>query len=518
MQTAIRNALLAIGLLAVAIFYYWMNWSSEVPILGGDHSVYLLAADFLSPFADQSHDITLAAMPYTFFPPLYPLVLAITGGTSAHIEIAHAVTISFLIASLACFFVLVHQETLNIYQSFLITIIFAFLPTTFLQSFGILSENLYLFLTLIAIWLLAKSDAPMSRLYMASVIIGLAAITRTIGITMVIAFAMHLFLYRRDRWMYLVASSLIPVVLWNVIKWLFGYTGGYLWLITSVIKTTSFHDFLSSKLLTESYGLWVGWITSFDHIPSLLSLIVGSVIGAICLAGTVHRAYHRKFDGVYLILYFGVLLLWPSSPDARRFLYPVVPILLLHGLKFACYLMQCFLPLKSSIYGYTYLLTIVLLALPATGFIFHQMVMAANDENREYANSLYWYSGGDLNRTRMKINAYKKLTQSWQKISDVVPAGECVYSVDPVWLMLYADRPSYSTPQAPAKDQFLKEAKNCRYIYVASYARPPYPLFYPRDYIMGQGQIVSVDRVEKMEGEPIVGMLVKMPKYDALGK
>jgi hypothetical protein len=44
MQTAIRNSLLAAGFLAVAIFYYWINWSAEVPILGGNHAVYFSEA------------------------------------------------------------------------------------------------------------------------------------------------------------------------------------------------------------------------------------------------------------------------------------------------------------------------------------------------------------------------------------------------------------------------------------------------------------------------------------------
>lgn len=518
MQTAIRNALLVTGLLVIASFYYWMSWSPEVPVLGGDHAVYLLMADYLSPFSDRSYDVTRAALSYSYFPPLYPLMLGILGGTSAHVEVAHAITVTFLVVALVWYFLWARREIQSSYQAFLLTAIFAFLPATFLQSFGILSEYLYLLLTLIAVWLLTRPGISLSHLYGASIVIGLAAVTRTVGITLVVAFAVYLFIHKRDRWVRLVLVSLMPAVSWQVLKWALGYEGGYLWIVTSLMETRPLLDLIWEQLSTESHSLWIGWITSFDHIPSVMALIVGSVIGVICIAGTVYRVYLRKFDGFYLVLYLGVFTLWPSTFDTRRFLYVVLPILMLHGLYFARYQIHRLAPLKPCIFGYVYLFVIVLLVLPAAGFVFRQLVMAANVENQAYANSLYWYSGGDLNRTRMKINAYKKLTQSWQKIPDVVPAGECVYSVDPTWLMLYADRPSYSTPQAPAKDQFLKEAKNCRYIYVASYARPPYPLFYPRDYIMGQGQIVSVDRVEKMEGEPIVGMLVKMPKYDVLGK
>lgn len=75
MQTAVRNFLLAASFLAVAIFYYWMNWFAELPILGGDHAVYLLTADHMSPFSDRGYDVTRAALSYSYFPPLYPLIM-----------------------------------------------------------------------------------------------------------------------------------------------------------------------------------------------------------------------------------------------------------------------------------------------------------------------------------------------------------------------------------------------------------------------------------------------------------
>lgn len=90
MQTAIRNFLLAAGFLAAAIFYYLMNWPAEVPILGGDHAVYLLTAD----------------------------QLGITGGTCAHIEIAHAMAANqagYSLASVTIGLTIVnnHSEALN---------------------------------------------------------------------------------------------------------------------------------------------------------------------------------------------------------------------------------------------------------------------------------------------------------------------------------------------------------------------------------------------------------------------
>ncbi|MHB8534700.1 MAG: hypothetical protein ACYDBW_04565 [Sulfuricaulis sp.] len=501
-------------MLATAIFYYWLNWSADIPVLGGDHAAYLLIADLFSPFSDLSSYVTHAAVSYAFFPPLYPLLLGLSGAISAHVEMAHALTITFLVAALMLYFVWAMEETRGVTLAFLLTLLFAFLPTTFFQSFGILSEYLYLLLTLAAIRLLAKPNIPLSHLYLAAMFIGLAVITRMIGISLIFAFAFYLYIHKQDRWVRLVLISIAPLVLWSIIKWSINYTGGYLWIIASVLRTTSLYDLLFKKILTESHGLWTGWITSIDNIPSLMTLIIGSAIGAVCLAGTIHRIYLKKFDGIYLVFYLGILLLWPfpQTDDSRRLLYAAVPVLLLHGLMFTSHFLQRVLPINNAIYGYTFLIIIALTAFPAVGLIFLRLEMSSMPENKEYARSLYWYSGQDLDRVRLKIKAYKELVLSWKRISHVVPAGECVYSVDPTWVMLYSDRPSYTTPFATSKDQFFKNANTCRYFYIASYIRSPYPLFYPRDYIIQKGHVILVDRMDEMPGKPILGMLIEMPK------
>jgi len=90
MHTASRNFLLADGFLAAAIFYCWMNWIAEVPIPGGDHVVCFLTADQLGT----------------------------TGGTCAHIEIAHAMAANqagYSLASVIIGLTVVnnHSEALN---------------------------------------------------------------------------------------------------------------------------------------------------------------------------------------------------------------------------------------------------------------------------------------------------------------------------------------------------------------------------------------------------------------------
>jgi len=510
MPASARNSLLIFSFVAIAVFYFFLTWSSELPILGGDHPVYLLMADHLSFFPGLKPEVTSVAMRYTAFPPLYPLLLGMFGGTSVHIGVAHAITTTFLLAAVATYFIWLRCETRSTLEAFILSLIFTFLSNTLLQSLGILSENLYLLLTLLVIWLVNKPDISLPRLYTVAVLIGLAVITRTIGVTLIMAFAVYLFIHKKHQRIQLILVSMVPIVSWNILRWFLDYKGGYLWLVVDIVKRGPLVGLLTKQISIESHAIWVGWITSLDHLPTMMTLIAGSVLGVICLAGTFRRAYLKQIDGIYVLFYFLLLMLWPFSLEAKRFLYVILPILLFHGFELIDYLFRRFSLRKILIHAY--LLMIALVAFPATGLIFNRMALAAHDENKMYANSYDWYSDADLDSARKKIRSHLLLVRSWKKVSKIVPEDECVYHVDAPSLMLYADRRSYSPPIAFTKEQFLKMANYCRYFYLGSYTRIPYRrVFYPKDYVVGAGKIVFIDRMDDAEGAPIIGMLVEMP-------
>ncbi len=513
---SISNVLLVATLFATIVFYFWLNWSSELPILDGDHAYLLLMTDWLSPFADSNSGFSPPPVIWNYSPPLYPLLLGLAGGSSSHIQIAHAITITFLMLALMSYVLWARHETNSSTLSLALAVVFALLPVTFFQSFGILTENLYLLLSLLAIGLAAKTDISLTRLYIVAFVVALAALTRMVGITLILAFAIHVFLCRRDQWIRLSLISAAPLLLWSALKRSSDDQTGYIWILSNILETKSLANFLSSQLLAQAQGLWAGWIISFDHDPSLNTMIVGSVIGALCLAGSFYRAYLKKFDAIYLLLYFALLLIWPftQAADTSRFLFVAFPILLLHGLKLVQLITPRFSQLIAVMGVSVYFIAIMLIAVPAEGLIYQRLKMGAESENKQYLKSIYWYSGKNTEQNiahnRIKINTYKLFTSSWHKLDETVPKDECVYSVDPTWLMLYAQRRSYYPPLASTKDQFLHQAGACRYFYVASYTRGPYELFYPRHFLT-EGQIVVINRIEE-PNRYVIGMLIKLSK------
>src|SRR6185436_4725910 len=95
----IGPALCVIAALAAAGFFYFLTWLPDSPLLDGDEAVYVLMADYFSPFSHLGPDVTGLVMRHSVFPPVYPLLMGLVGATSTHIAAVRAVTTSFLLAA-----------------------------------------------------------------------------------------------------------------------------------------------------------------------------------------------------------------------------------------------------------------------------------------------------------------------------------------------------------------------------------------------------------------------------------
>lgn len=495
---------------AIVFLYYILAWSDGFPVVGGDHAAYLLMADHFSPFSDRRHEMTDVVVRYIAFPPLYPMLLGLVGATSAHIVWAHLVTASFLIGAQVFYFVWLAHETRRPMLALALSIIFALIPASLSQMLGIMSEGLYLMLTLSALWL-ASSATSLRRWYVAAGLIGFAVVTRTAGIAMVVALAIYLLWHRIEHRWRLIASSIAPLLLWVVIKWLADYRGGYLQSVAQIIERKPLMDLVLNQLRIESYAVWVGWLSSFDPLPSNMIIVVGSALGLLCCAGTVQRIWQKRLDGIYVGCYLVVLLLWPFSIEAQRLLYVIAPLLLYHGIGFVAYLAQWAPSRLRHLFTTAYVIVVGLLAFAATGTFLHRAVLAQEPQNKPFKAYIEWYQAADLSAAREKLHVYQRLIESWRKIPLYVSETECVYHVDAATLMLYTNRVSHFPPLAVNRESYLRTTRGCRFYYLGAYSRIPYRTpFYPGDYIMDRARVIFVEDLEEVEGKPILGMLVEV--------
>ncbi|WP_420125734.1 hypothetical protein [Longimicrobium sp.] len=164
----------------------------------------------------------------------------------------------------------------------------------------------------------------------------LAYVTRSAGLPLVVAAAVWLAWRHRGRALALFAAVVGPfAVAW----WLRGRVAGnpsyagHLWYVdpyTPSLGTVTFGGMLQriARNVVEYGG---------DHLPYLLigsrdtgpAIAVGVTVLVLAAVGWGMRVRRAGLAEVWLPLYLGLVLIWPSEWSGERFLLPALPVLLL---------------------------------------------------------------------------------------------------------------------------------------------------------------------------------------------
>lgn len=503
---------LCISILALVVFYVVFTWSAPLYVLDGDDSVYVAMAEYFSPFSsDRNPAIVQLVMRNAAFPPLYPFMLGLVGADPWHLEFAHLLTVSFLISALLVYAWWIKTETKSVFQATALMVLFAVCPATLLQSLRILSENLYLLLSLTTA--LAIAFAARSRFwwYVAAVCAGLCTVTRSVGVTVVLAFIIYVFIHKNPRRWWLALISVAPMATWMVFKKVAGFHRSYIHVFDGgILNTILSPQRLAELIQNQSKAIWFGWLTTFDFHPSTVTFVVASILGVLCIGGWLYRLRHRRFDAIYITLYIGVIIVWPFPSEMTRFLFVIVPMLLFYGFQFAGLMasrLDSALLSKAIAIGYIAVIAFVLL--PPVGFIATRALAASPDGNRF---SPAWYVRSDINLASRRVRDDQYLIDAWSRVRKFVPENECVYHIKPVPFMLFANRMSYAPPNARDVESFLAQANQCRFYYVTSYTSFPYDdAFYPMAYLLG-AHILDVEYAIDIPQRPTLGILVEYDK------
>jgi hypothetical protein len=327
------HALLALA--ATALFAAFA-WQPTIATVGDDSVSYLAMARW---FAGSADALLTPWLPWhSHFPPLFPMALALTGGAgnflAAHALVAACAGLSvFLVARYAAL------RLDSQWGGFWVAIAFLALPTAWIGAKGILSETLYLALTMAALWAHRRwleGGEGGARAYLAfGLLLGLAHATRAAGIALVAAFvvqeAVRAASARRVR--AIAGLALLPVAAF-ALAWALARPGGHVYgnTIRSVAQVWLEHPLRSAKVTSEM--LSGGWLATFvaEGAVSMPVQVALFAVGAVALAGAVRAALRNRLDGWYVLATALMLFLWVFGVEnMRRLLYPVVPLALLHA-------------------------------------------------------------------------------------------------------------------------------------------------------------------------------------------
>lgn len=514
-------------------------WQDHTAGFLTDDGTYLLLADYFSPYAIHNQAVAQFIMDQARFPPAFPILIALAGGGSANMPVAHLVTALCFIASAIMLYVWARRVLDSRELAAACLAVYALLPKTLVYTLEIWSEYLYLTLVLAALLLLERSTAAPRRarelLGAAALCVGLAVLTRTIGVALFGALLVFLYSRRVPRKaLYLLIAAALPLA-WELVKSVNGYGGGYGEDLTGYLSVAGLQRLLLEDLPRNAALLLGSWQRHFGVTPDAAWLARGTALALLALAGLGAARRARHPDVHYAALYLTIVLVWPYPAHNTRFLYPLMPLALVyvfaglggvvpaaraagrHGARDesgshtagidvtpnpdtgagAPPSARLFEPRRASHWRAVALLGMLLLVYPNALFVvgrFHEIPPGPVPE--DYRHTRQWLRGDDLASNVREADRKAAVLRLLSRLGEHFAPRECVYSAHPVLTMLYSARISIIIPANARIDKLW----GCRYL-VAFNLRTVYEPLYPLDYI-DHDRLKLLDLAANRQGQP----------------
>jgi len=330
---------------AFSIYFLSFTLFDGFATFSNDAASYVLLARKWSPYFVPS-DAELYTWPLQTLPPGFSWALAITGASES-LWSSHLFVSICMLGSLVIIGWIAYREVGWLIGCMLV-LAFCLLPGVTTSSMGILSENLYLLLSLAVLWTYSNvqknENANILTYLLLLVFLTSAILTRTIGVSLVAALFIAALLDKKltgnqKLRVYLIAaSSLVLWRLWDVVGFQPGdMTYGYYlkhyfgW----GADTSGVFTFLWQNFKTNSSQILSSWghYLSLNH-TNFWFFIFSYILLVFCLFGLILRLRQRKLDALYIVFYLFILLIWPHPGEMTRFLHPIVFLLLLQPIVF----------------------------------------------------------------------------------------------------------------------------------------------------------------------------------------
>ncbi|MDR3389742.1 MAG: hypothetical protein P4L92_22095 [Rudaea sp.] len=486
---------------ALAAFLYALSWNSVSAGFLSDDAVYLLMADGFSPFRAAEPELIHYVMRQSLFPPFYPLLLAAFGAGSASLLLAHLITTTALVLALLVYSSWTYSETKDRLAAVWLVMIFALSPGTLLQDLEILSEFPYLLFSFLALWLAARNPITARGYGLIALSVGLAALTRTAGFSLILALGMWLFRHRtagRVKWL---ALAVAPSLIWILYKtFVIGSQGGYgqLWLwLWEQLKNNKLTEFVPFFFENQSEGLWRGLLLNLNIDPSPLAKTVLGITLLAALPTWIRRLRSWRLDAWYLLVGGAMILLYPFPSFSTRLVLPLVPIVLLYSYLGVLSIASGWGAIRwKPLLAYGFLAALSLTLLPSLGFIAHRFNEPIDPELAAWKHTRYWFRLESMEKITADLTFRQNLIHAAREVRQWVPESDCVFGVHTGIAMLYSRR-IFLQPPPPTDGAYNLSAQAppqaCHYFFLMSTAGQignyQVDAFYPNDRL-------PADRVE----------------------
>jgi hypothetical protein len=327
----------AVLLLAIHAVLVWL--AREPGILTGQGDVqYIVLGQSLRD--GGYHDLFRADRPaHAQYPPGYPALIAAWGAVFG--DSFDALAILSLLLSLTSLFLIFVAARRAFDQRLALWSLLVLSVNPVLIVFGgaIASEMPYLCTTAIALYAVTRNPVSSRWLAVALVAAIVAALTRSVGVTLLGALAMHWVL--EERWRPALALAVTATLLfggwllWTVLSPANTIGGPYLSELRSAAGSQPWRLPLHERILDHAIWYARSTIPSSLAVPTIRGTWIDNLLTVslllICItAGLIALVRAWRPVAFYLLGYGALLAIWPWAVD--RFVAPVVPLLVIAAL------------------------------------------------------------------------------------------------------------------------------------------------------------------------------------------
>lgn len=302
---------------------------------GGDNAGYMILGDALGS-GEGYRDLYLPDQPlHAKYPPLFPGLLAILGWFGG-LQL-------FKLAMLACttaavwLTARVGRELVGEAPALFAAGLLAVNPTLLEYGHYVLSEAPFMLLILLSLYGALRGDRAGDVLAVLAAVGAFA--TRTAGLTILIALPLAWLVARRRRaaaWAG--AAALATMLLWGLYqRWAAPEQASYLreLVLVDPYDPAAGSVGLGGLVARAAANLWAyasrvvpQTVLGIEGAPGTLVVLLGIGFSGLALFGWARRA--RRKTGVaelFVLLYTGLIAIWPAVWTDRRFLLPLLPLL-----------------------------------------------------------------------------------------------------------------------------------------------------------------------------------------------
>ena len=445
MQHGRTQVFWVVAWIAVASYLAWtlfrMAMYPSLTSFADDSSNYLVMALHYSPWVPASPAIQ-AAWPLQYHPPLFPLLLAGTGAAHSFLA-AHLITLVLGAAAIVLFWRFSLFVLGDTTWAMVLTMLFPFLPGFLLGMQGILSESLYLLLT-IGFLLSAKREEPHPGVRIATLSLLVATLlTRSFGVVLVGALiARAVFDWKHSRAIaksdlkLAVGAMLIFVALHLLL--MPGGKGEYGGILQGMVRNGGELGWagLSQYLLGQGTNLldsWASFFLIYWRPGSPLFWVLLGLLATAC-AGLVMRLRQNQLDAWYVLGSLALLMAWPFPGQMLRFLFPLVPLLLLHAAWAIKSVGQ-----RAQLAGGAACLLLLVAVLPVHAFIQGRLSAA---EQLGLVPVYEWLRKPDYPFARQDLEVQNAMLGDFARLRESTSTADVVAYFEPSYVALLAGRKS----------------------------------------------------------------------------